>query len=219
MSDRLYFAGSSDTNRASSDNEFSEEERDLLPGEALNRDIYRPLLRAPSTMALADDTTNGLLLHQHCLLGFLMDNRSFSIARIQNYIAHWGSHAQVLSRNKYFFVIKFPTMEHMLAILHNGPYVIDGASFVLSRWRPDVSAENIHIHKILVWIRLYGLPTEYFNPVGATRLASIVEDVEEVHTGLVDIQNEVFLRARVWITPNALLLPGFYLCLLNGALI
>lgn len=105
-----------------------------------------------------------------------MDDLNFGIASIPEYInAHWGSHARVISRNNNFYVLKFDTLEDLHAILHNGPYAIDGALFVLTRWRPNVSAENIRIHKILVWIRLYGLPTEYFNPVGGNKISIYCE--------------------------------------------
>lgn len=86
MSDRHYSVDPSNHNPGPSENEFSKEERGLLPGEALHQDIYRPLLRAPSAMAVEDDVTSGLLLHQHCLLGFLMDDQNFRIVRLQEYI-------------------------------------------------------------------------------------------------------------------------------------
>lgn len=110
MSNRAYLPGPSSHSQEPSVNDFSEEERDLLPGEELTQNTYRPLLRAPSAMAVEEDTTSGLLLHQNCLMGFLMDDGNFSIARLQAYIyTHWGSHALVLSRNNQFYVIKFDT--------------------------------------------------------------------------------------------------------------
>lgn len=81
-------------------------------------------------------------------------------------------------------MIKFDSLEHLLAILHNSPYAIDGALFFLTRWRPNVSAENIRIQKILVWVRLAGLPMEYFNSMGLNRLAFTVGEVEVVRVGL-----------------------------------
>lgn len=52
MSERDYLADPSNHNPGPSYNEFSEEERDLHPVEALQHDIYRPLLHAPSAMAV-----------------------------------------------------------------------------------------------------------------------------------------------------------------------
>lgn len=75
MSDRAFGEEASLHNQGSQENDFSKEERDLCPGETLDRNNYRPLLRAPSVLATAEDTAEGLLHHQHCLLGFFMDDR------------------------------------------------------------------------------------------------------------------------------------------------
>lgn len=84
-----------------------------------------------------------------------------------------------------FFIIKFSSVEYLLSILHNGPYSVDGALFVLHRWEPELELRNLRIIEILVWInRLSGIPMELINPVAGPKLTSMIGEVEEDRTGI-----------------------------------
>lgn len=154
--------------------------------------------------------------YTNCLLGSFIDDRNFGFDQLQSYIwENWGQHqhAWLVGMENNFFIIKFSSVEYLLAILHNGPYSVDGALFVLRRWEPGLELRNLRITEILVWIRLTGLPMELINPIAGPKLASMIGEVEEDRTGIFgphNVRSLSYLSARVWINPADPLMPGFY---------
>lgn len=104
----------------------------------------------------------------------------------------------------------------MIAAMDNGPCAIDGALFVLTRWRPGLILRNVKPTHALLWVRISGVLTECFNQEAGWKLASIAGDPTEVRTGFYDARNLEYIRARVWVRLRAPLISGFYLNLLNG---
>ncbi|CAI9107047.1 OLC1v1006319C1 [Oldenlandia corymbosa var. corymbosa] len=163
------------------------------------------------------DSAFGLTRYQHCLIGFLLDDRSFSLDYMQQYIrTHWGLPARVIHRDRNCFYIKLDSAEHCAIVLYNGPYAIDGALFVVGRWQTNFTPDYVRLQRILIWIRLYGLPVEFLSQQTARRIASAIGEVQEVRTGYIDTRHTTFLRSRVWIRPADPLSTGTHAGLTDG---
>ncbi|CAI9115280.1 OLC1v1016137C1 [Oldenlandia corymbosa var. corymbosa] len=126
------------------------------------------------------DSAFALARYQHCLVGFLLDDRSFSLDYMQQYVrTYWGLPARVIHKDKNCYYNKLEGAEHCAMVLHNGPYAIDGALIVVGRLEPEshpklrLVAENSHL------ICLYGLPVEYLTQQAARHIASAIGEVQE----------------------------------------
>lgn len=53
---------------------------------------------------------------------------------------------------------------------NDSPWAVDGALFVLERWRSNLVLDRLHLNFVSLWVQLHGLPLEYQYPELAERL-------------------------------------------------
>lgn len=97
------------------------------------------------------------------LSGFILDYRKFSISHLQHIInAAWTLRGSVqrVGRDSYFYILHFNYMEDLDHICNNSPWAVDGAMFVLEKWRLNLVLERFQLNFVAVWIQLHGLPIE-----------------------------------------------------------
>ncbi|CAI9108192.1 OLC1v1007741C1 [Oldenlandia corymbosa var. corymbosa] len=154
----------------------------------------------------------GISRHATTLMGFLLDVRSFSRAKMQQYVRnYWEGKAVVQRKEGNAYLFKFRSKEYMLMALHNSSYLIDGAMLVLSRWYSKTPLRRVYINSILIWVRLYGLPSEYLILDAGRDVASILGEVLDIKSDEFDIQENSYLQVRVRINPHDPLKSDFFL--------
>ncbi|CAN1182375.1 hypothetical protein LINPERHAP2_LOCUS35931 [Linum perenne] len=62
-----------------------------------------------------------------------------------------------------FFVVKFQTIEDFDRAMFGGPWMVGDHYVVIQNWRPYFQPEESTLSTLRVWIRLSGIPLEYFD--------------------------------------------------------
>ncbi|XP_038972548.1 uncharacterized protein LOC120104816 [Phoenix dactylifera] len=61
-----------------------------------------------------------------------------------------------------FFVVRFSCEEHREKALSWGPWLVAGQIHAMERWRPNFSPGAGELNKAIVWLRMPGLPLDYW---------------------------------------------------------
>ncbi|XP_030970457.1 uncharacterized protein At4g02000-like [Quercus lobata] len=108
-------------------------------------------------------------------------------------------------------------MEDLDHICNNSPWAVDGAMFVLEKWRPNLVLERLQLNFIAVWVQLHGLPIEYQYPELAEKMGMLMGIVERVDWEDRIPRNIRFMRVRVQVNPWMPVITGFTLKLDDGS--
>ena len=85
-----------------------------------------------------------------------------------------------------FYLTRFSLTDDYEAVLRKGPWFI-GQNFLSIRpWEPDFRPESANVTSIAVWIRLKGLPIEYYNLEALIHIGKSIGNVLRVdsHTAM-----------------------------------
>ncbi|CAN1325888.1 hypothetical protein LINPERPRIM_LOCUS33641 [Linum perenne] len=84
-----------------------------------------------------------------------------------------------------YFVVKFQTTEDYDRAMFGGPWMVAYHYVVIETWRPYFRPEESSLSKLRVWVRLPGLPLEYFDLGILTRIGNrIGKTIRVDHTTL-----------------------------------
>lgn len=147
-------------------------------------------------------------------IGFLLDYQKFSMSYLQHIInAAWRIRGlvSVVGRESYFYVLYFEYMENLSHICNEGPWAVEGALFMLEKWRPNLVLNRFQLNYISLWVQLHGLPLEYQYPDLAKHLGQLMGIVERVDWENKIPRNIWFMRIKVRIDPWSPVLAGFML--------
>ncbi|KAI7985227.1 hypothetical protein LOK49_LG14G01393 [Camellia lanceoleosa] len=132
-----------------------------------------------------------------CLIGYVPDVRHFVSYVMQLHINDTRNREGTLfvyGRSKKSFVFLFENEHDMHRITENGPYAIDEAFLVVDYWKPDMILENLVMEKMVVWVKLFGLPLECFMEKVGFRLGRAIGEVTKVDHDTLMSPNIKFLR-------------------------
>nr|POE63788.1 hypothetical protein CFP56_26613 [Quercus suber] len=116
------------------------------------------------------------VLWRHCLVGYLLDERRFSIRRMQSILnSAWrlrGS-IRIVGRQESYYIIHFEYPTDQEYILCEGPWFVDGALLVVEQWTPNLALNQIQLTFFTTWVQVHNLPLEYHD----TDLAHFMGDL------------------------------------------
>ena len=72
----------------------------------------------------------------------------------------------------YFFT--FSCEEKRDAVLEGGPWYVAGQPLILQQWKPSLRLDTKNANSIPIWVNLYGIPLELWNPKGISFIASYI---------------------------------------------
>ena len=86
----------------------------------------------------------------------------------------WGFYglSEVLSLDNGFFLFTFDSVDHATNVLERAPWHMANRPLVLKRWQPNMQLLKNDLARILVWVRLYNVPLEYWTIKGLSCVAS-----------------------------------------------
>ena len=91
----------------------------------------------------------------HCLIGFLLDDRTLSPRRIQTslYIA-WvlRDSFYVVGKEDEIYALYFQDMKDKDYVQENDPWFIPGALLHFASWRPNIRLSHVQVDSISVWV-------------------------------------------------------------------
>nr|TKR98215.1 hypothetical protein D5086_0000205750 [Populus alba] len=73
-----------------------------------------------------------------------------------------------------FMIFRFNTVDDMQGVLEKGPWMFGGKAIILQQWHPHLVLDKNKINKLLVWIRLHGLPFPLWSKSGLSLSVSMV---------------------------------------------
>ncbi|XP_023915649.2 uncharacterized protein LOC112027205 [Quercus suber] len=134
------------------------------------------------------------------LIGKFLTCKPFNKKAAQNTPRRsWGldEDLQIVEVASNLFQFKFKSDFELERVLKGGPWTFDNQALMLRRWQPGMTAANVKLDSIALWIQIWDAPFDMISPIVAAeignRLGKVVE-VEKRRTQ--DIQN-FFMRVKV----------------------
>lgn len=118
----------------------------------------------PIVEANPEELANQREFWNSCAIGFILDYRKFSISHLQHILnAAWRLRGSVtiVGRDFYFYLLHFDLIEDLNDVCTDSPWAVDGALFVMERWRSNLVLERLQLNFVSLWVQLHGLPLEY----------------------------------------------------------
>ena len=81
-----------------------------------------------------------------------------------------------------FFLTRLSLREDYENILKRGPWFIGEHFLSIRPWEPDFRPETASVTSVAVWVRLNGLPIEYYNPEALCHIGKTIGNVLRVDT-------------------------------------
>lgn len=107
--------------------------------------------------------------------------------------------------------------EDVETLLNGGPRHVDNMRFNVVRWLPNLTANDVHFHKVSYWVQISGLTLEKLNPKNAEMIGSDIGEVVELEdSSQIDLALRTYLRVKVLIDARNPLPTGFWLPLDNN---
>ncbi|KAL0005083.1 hypothetical protein SO802_012644 [Lithocarpus litseifolius] len=88
-----------------------------------------------------------------------------------------------MGRDSYFYLLHFDSSKDLNDIRNDSPWAVDGALFVLEKWRSNLVLERLQLNFVSLWVQLHELPLEYQYPELAKRMGQLIGIVESEWTG------------------------------------
>ena len=104
-------------------------------------------------------------------------------------------------RESYFYIVHFEHTKDLNHICSKGPWSVEGALFVLEKWRPNLIINRLQLNYISVWVQLNGLPLKYQYLELAKYMSQLMGIVERVDWEDIIPRNIRFMRIKVEVDP------------------
>ena len=81
-----------------------------------------------------------------------------------------------------FFLIRLSLKEDVETVLKKGPWFLGDHFLSVRPWEPDFKPESAKVSSIAVWVRLSGLPIEYYNAKALQHIGKAIGNVLRIDT-------------------------------------
>ncbi|GAV64823.1 DUF4283 domain-containing protein, partial [Cephalotus follicularis] len=113
---------------------------------------------------------------EHSLVAFLVGKRlpvrnvKEILERKWGQVGHFSFHVAALG----VFLVKFENLQARDWVLNNGPWDVWGYHLVLRVWTKDMPLSLEDCKSMPVWVKLKGIPIQYWNKVGLSYIANVL---------------------------------------------
>ena len=76
-----------------------------------------------------------------------------------------------------FFLIKFELQTDLEVVLKGGPWFVGQQFLAIRKWEPEFKAEEASLSSVAVWVRLPGLPIEFYEPTMLKKIGRAIGPV------------------------------------------
>lgn len=117
------------------------------------------------------------------MIGFILEYKKFSIDHLKHIINaawHIKGFVSIVGKDSYFYLLHFEFLDDLTHISNDGPWLLDGALFVLEKWRPNLVLSRLQLSYVSLCIQLHGLPFEYQYPELAEKMGQLMGIFERV---------------------------------------
>nr|XP_023902463.1 uncharacterized protein LOC112014276 [Quercus suber]POF27029.1 uncharacterized protein CFP56_40394 [Quercus suber] len=101
-----------------------------------------------------------------------------------------------------FFLVRLSLREDVEHVLGKGPWFIGDHFLSVRPWEPDFKPESANVASIAVWIRLSGLPIEYYNAKALQHIGKAIGNVLRIDTFTATESRGKFARLCIQVDVN-----------------
>ncbi|CAN1181686.1 hypothetical protein LINPERHAP2_LOCUS35546 [Linum perenne] len=110
-----------------------------------------------------------------------------------------------------FYVVKFQTIEDFDRAMFGGPWMVGDHYVVIQNWRPYFRPEESTLSTLCVWIRLPGIPLEYFDYGILKRIGDRIGKIVRIDHTTLEASRGNFARICVEVDLSKPLLSKYHL--------
>ncbi|KAL4296074.1 hypothetical protein GQ457_12G008940 [Hibiscus cannabinus] len=114
---------------------------------------------------------------------------------------------QLIDLENSYFLVRIEDPRDYRKILTEGPWTIYGSYLTVQPWSRSFSTSEKHPSRVVVWVRLPGLPYKYYSKALFRRIAAIVGEVVRVDYNTQAGERGKFARLAVTVDLNKPLVP------------
>ena len=92
----------------------------------------------------------------------------------------------------------------------DGPCSFDNQMLVLKRWQRGMSAANVALDRVSLWVQIWGAPFDMVSPQITTNIGGRIGMVEEVEKQRSNDSQSLFMRVRVSVSVSKPLRRGCF---------
>ena len=170
------------------------------------RTMERVKISMPSELIFA-----GSKAWNNTLVGYFIGKR-LPYSLVRNFSARLWNKAGLFSMHAtdsgYFF-FKFNSKEASDAVLEGGPWYLAGQPIILKNWHVGLELTKEAQSTIPIWVNIYNIPLEYWNPEGLGFIASAIGKPLHVHKMTASCQRLSFARLCIEVSADFELVKEF----------
>ncbi|KAL2248719.1 UNVERIFIED_CONTAM: hypothetical protein Sindi_2345600 [Sesamum indicum] len=119
-----------------------------------------------------DIIRNGSKRWRTTAVGYFLGKRPYFHHVKEFAMSVWSNLVEVTATNNGFFFFQFKTIIAMEDIIEGGPWLFQGQSILLQKWKPGMVLRKLKHMQVPVWIKLQHLPVELWIEEGLSTVAS-----------------------------------------------
>ncbi|XP_044478338.1 uncharacterized protein LOC123205457 [Mangifera indica] len=118
----------------------------------------------------------GALRWNTCAVGFFLGKRPpfLTVKRALERVWKALGLIDVMTSGQGVFILKFQDMEGTTRAVEEGQITIQGQPFLVRKWTTNLPMVINDVKKVAIWIRMYGIPLEFWTPKGLSYIASAI---------------------------------------------
>ncbi|XP_044507210.1 uncharacterized protein LOC123226746 [Mangifera indica] len=111
-----------------------------------------------------------------CAVGFFLGKRPPFLTVKRTLEKIWASYGlrEVMTSGQGVFILKFQDMDGVSRAVEVGQITIGGQPFIVRKWTTNLPMMINDVKKVAIWVRLYGIPLEFWSPKGLSYIASAI---------------------------------------------
>ena len=119
-----------------------------------------------------------------------------------------AGHLDVVDLEHGFFLIRLSLKEDVENVLKKGPWFIVDHFLSVRPWEPYFKPESAKVSSIAVWIRISGLPIEYYNAKALQHIGKAIGNVLRIDTFTATKSRGKFARLCIQVDVDKLLITA-----------
>ncbi|KAL2904631.1 hypothetical protein RDABS01_003341 [Bienertia sinuspersici] len=150
---------------------------------------------------------------QSLVVGKFIDNKSYPLWQIQQWVASWETRGQVEAtqdHDVYYLFFHNPRDWDIFVGQHN-TLNFKGSLLLLRPWSYTMSYKSINFSATDLWVKAEGIPFILTSEEFATKIFGTAGGVLDIDGNSTSQGPKRFLRARVWTQLGKPLVPGCYI--------
>ncbi|XP_044479669.1 uncharacterized protein LOC123206502 [Mangifera indica] len=118
----------------------------------------------------------GAIKWRTCAVGFFLGKRPPFLAVKRTLEKIWATYGltEVMTSDQGAFILRFQDIDGVSKAVEKGQLTIGGQPFLVRKWTTNLPMLINDVKKVAIWVRMYGIPLEFWTPKGLSYIASAI---------------------------------------------